>query len=97
MARSKGIVSMEGADAVGQGEAEVVVVLGFARGCLVGNFGAEVAHHSEEIRSAVQRGFQRWAAHIARADRGTRKRARSAPRSRYRRPPSSSSVPGRAL
>lgn len=39
---------------------------GFARGCLVGNFGAEVADHSEEIRSAVQRGFQQWAARIAR-------------------------------
>ncbi|MFF4706343.1 TetR family transcriptional regulator C-terminal domain-containing protein [Streptomyces sp. NPDC001288] len=39
---------------------------GFARGCLVGNFGAEVADHSEEIRSAVRRGFQQWAAHIAR-------------------------------
>ncbi|MEU9385710.1 TetR family transcriptional regulator C-terminal domain-containing protein [Streptomyces sp. NPDC048279] len=39
---------------------------GFARGCLVGNFGAEVADHSEEIRSAVRRGFQQWASHIER-------------------------------
>ncbi|MEV6057981.1 TetR family transcriptional regulator C-terminal domain-containing protein [Streptomyces sp. NPDC052107] len=37
---------------------------GFARGCLVGNLGAEVADHSEEIRSAVQGGFQRWATRI---------------------------------
>ena len=40
---------------------------GFTRGCLVGNLGAEVADHSEEIRSAVQEGFQQWAAHIRRA------------------------------
>lgn len=37
---------------------------GFARGCLVGNLGAEVGDHSEEIRSAVQGGFQRWATRI---------------------------------
>lgn len=37
---------------------------GFVRGCLAGNFGAEVADHNEEIRSAVQRGFDGWAAHI---------------------------------
>ncbi|MEV6294997.1 TetR family transcriptional regulator C-terminal domain-containing protein [Streptomyces sp. NPDC051896] len=46
-----------GADTVGSG---------FARGCLVGNLGAEVADHSEEIRSAVRSGFQRWAAYIRR-------------------------------
>ncbi|MFD7405978.1 TetR family transcriptional regulator C-terminal domain-containing protein [Streptomyces sp. NPDC059866] len=33
---------------------------GFVRGCLVGNFGAEVADHNEEIRAAVNRGFGRW-------------------------------------
>ncbi|WP_377273419.1 TetR family transcriptional regulator C-terminal domain-containing protein [Peterkaempfera sp. SMS 1(5)a] len=37
---------------------------GFARGCLAGNLGAELADHSEEIRSAVQDGFQRWAMYI---------------------------------
>ncbi|MFF4961710.1 TetR/AcrR family transcriptional regulator [Streptomyces sp. NPDC001222] len=37
---------------------------GFARGCLVGNLAAEVADHSEEIRSAVQDGFQRWTSYI---------------------------------
>jgi TetR/AcrR family transcriptional repressor of nem operon len=37
---------------------------GFARGCLVGNLSAEVADHSEEIRAAVQSGFDRWASHI---------------------------------
>ncbi|MGQ5640961.1 TetR family transcriptional regulator C-terminal domain-containing protein, partial [Streptomyces sp. EWL5.16] len=36
------------------------------RGCLAGNLGAEVADRNEEIRSAVQRGFDRWAAHIQR-------------------------------
>ncbi|MFE4969038.1 TetR family transcriptional regulator C-terminal domain-containing protein [Streptomyces sp. NPDC056660] len=39
---------------------------GFVRGCLVGNFGAELADLYEEIRSAVQRGFQQWASHIER-------------------------------
>lgn len=34
---------------------------GFVRGCLVGNFGAEVADHSEEIRAAAKRGFDGWA------------------------------------
>ncbi|WP_234531285.1 TetR/AcrR family transcriptional regulator [Streptomyces shenzhenensis] len=37
---------------------------GFVRGCLVGNFGAEVADHNEEIRAAVKRGFDRWTARI---------------------------------
>ncbi|MFI9615724.1 TetR family transcriptional regulator C-terminal domain-containing protein [Streptomyces sp. NPDC052023] len=37
---------------------------GFARGCLVGNLGAEVADHSEAIRSALQSGFQRWATRL---------------------------------
>jgi TetR/AcrR family transcriptional regulator, transcriptional repressor for nem operon len=41
-----------GADTIGSG---------FARGCLVGNFGAEMADHSQEIRSAVQAGFDQWA------------------------------------
>lgn len=39
---------------------------GFVRGCLAGNFGAEMADHNDEIRSAVQRGFGRWAEHIQR-------------------------------
>ncbi|MBY8882546.1 TetR/AcrR family transcriptional regulator [Actinacidiphila acidipaludis] len=34
---------------------------GFVRGCLVGNLGAEVADHNEEIRRAVKDGFDRWA------------------------------------
>ncbi|MEU9290107.1 TetR family transcriptional regulator C-terminal domain-containing protein [Streptomyces sp. NPDC048275] len=37
---------------------------GFVRGCLVGNFGAEVADHNEEIRSAIKRGFDGWASQI---------------------------------
>ncbi|MGW0087205.1 TetR family transcriptional regulator C-terminal domain-containing protein [Streptomyces sp. NPDC003393] len=37
---------------------------GFVRGCLAGNLGAEVADHSEVIRAAVRRGFDRWASHI---------------------------------
>ncbi|MCD0484160.1 TetR/AcrR family transcriptional regulator [Streptacidiphilus sp. ASG 303] len=38
----------------------------FVRGCLVGNLGAEMADHSEEIRSAVRLGFDHWASHIRR-------------------------------
>ncbi|WP_158502478.1 TetR/AcrR family transcriptional regulator [Vitiosangium sp. GDMCC 1.1324] len=38
---------------------------GFARGCLVGNFGTEVSDHSETIRAAVQQSLQRWAELIA--------------------------------
>jgi TetR/AcrR family transcriptional regulator, transcriptional repressor for nem operon len=34
---------------------------GFTKGCMVGNFGAEVADHSQQIRTAVQRGFDQWA------------------------------------
>ncbi|MFE0439875.1 TetR family transcriptional regulator C-terminal domain-containing protein [Streptomyces nigra] len=34
---------------------------GFVRGCLVGNFGAEIADHSEEIRAAAKQGFDTWA------------------------------------
>ncbi|MFI5998453.1 TetR family transcriptional regulator C-terminal domain-containing protein [Streptomyces sp. NPDC051362] len=37
---------------------------GYVRGCLVGNLGAEVADHSEEIRAAVKGGFDSWAALI---------------------------------
>jgi TetR/AcrR family transcriptional repressor of nem operon len=37
---------------------------GFVRGCLVGNFGAEVADHNEEVRAAVKQGFDRWAVQI---------------------------------
>ncbi|PWI19361.1 TetR family transcriptional regulator [Streptomyces sp. Act143] len=37
---------------------------GFVRGCLVGNFGAEVADHSPEIRAAVKGGFDAWAERI---------------------------------
>lgn len=37
---------------------------GFVRGCLVGNFGAEVADHNDEIRSAVSSGFAQWASRL---------------------------------
>ncbi len=39
---------------------------GFVRGCLVGNFGAEIADHNEEIRAAAKRGFDEWAARLRR-------------------------------
>ncbi|MEV6994898.1 TetR family transcriptional regulator C-terminal domain-containing protein [Streptomyces sp. NPDC093228] len=39
---------------------------GFARGCLVGNFGVEVADHNETIRSAVRQSFDQWAGLISR-------------------------------
>ncbi|HEX3791074.1 MAG TPA: TetR family transcriptional regulator C-terminal domain-containing protein [Pseudonocardiaceae bacterium] len=38
---------------------------GFSRGCLVGNFGNEMADHSEAIRTAVHQGLTLWAERIA--------------------------------
>jgi TetR/AcrR family transcriptional repressor of nem operon len=38
---------------------------GFARGCLFGNFGAEVADHSDAIRGGVRHSFHLWAQAIA--------------------------------
>jgi TetR/AcrR family transcriptional repressor of nem operon len=38
-----------------------VVEFGIARGCLLGNFGAEVADHSDTIRTGVKSGFEAWA------------------------------------
>jgi TetR/AcrR family transcriptional repressor of nem operon len=35
------------------------------RGCLLGNFGAEVADHNEQIRAVVGAGFTRWRDTIA--------------------------------
>jgi TetR/AcrR family transcriptional regulator, transcriptional repressor for nem operon len=40
---------------------EDTISSGFAKGCLVGNLGAEMADHSPELRSAVQHGFDHWA------------------------------------
>ncbi|MFI6294630.1 TetR family transcriptional regulator C-terminal domain-containing protein [Nonomuraea sp. NPDC050790] len=37
----------------------------YTRGCLIGNFGAEIADHSETIRTAVRGGLERWAGAIA--------------------------------
>jgi TetR/AcrR family transcriptional regulator, transcriptional repressor for nem operon len=37
----------------------------FARGCLFGNFGAEVADHSDAIRGGIRQAFQRWRQAIA--------------------------------
>lgn len=33
---------------------------GYSRGCMVGNFGAEIADHSDEIRSVLKEGVERW-------------------------------------
>jgi TetR/AcrR family transcriptional repressor of nem operon len=41
----------------------------YARGCLYGNFAAEVADHSELIRAELAAGFDIWAADIAKAIR----------------------------
>jgi TetR/AcrR family transcriptional repressor of nem operon len=41
------------------------VHFGFTRGCLIGNFCAEIADHGAEIRAAVRQSLQRWAALIA--------------------------------
>jgi TetR/AcrR family transcriptional repressor of nem operon len=46
--------------------ARPVVDSGYSRGCLVGNFGAEVADHNETIRAAVRQSFDVWAAAIGR-------------------------------
>ncbi|WP_440068762.1 TetR family transcriptional regulator C-terminal domain-containing protein [Streptosporangium sp. OZ121] len=40
---------------------------GFTRGCLIGNFGAEIADRSDVIRTAVHQSFQQWTALIAAA------------------------------
>ena len=37
---------------------------GFAKGCMVGNFGAEIADHSEEIRVTLQQGLESWAEQV---------------------------------
>jgi TetR/AcrR family transcriptional repressor of nem operon len=39
----------------------------FTRGCLLGNFGAEIADHSEVIRDGVAEGFRQWVAAISAA------------------------------
>ena len=33
---------------------------GYSRGCMVGNFGAEIADHSDEIRGVLEAGVERW-------------------------------------
>ncbi|MFC6084524.1 TetR/AcrR family transcriptional regulator [Sphaerisporangium aureirubrum] len=38
---------------------------GYTRGCMFGNFGAEVADHSGPVRGAVHDAFARWSAAIA--------------------------------
>jgi TetR/AcrR family transcriptional repressor of nem operon len=37
----------------------------YTRGCLIGNFGAEIADHSEVIRATVRESFEAWAGAIA--------------------------------
>lgn len=37
----------------------------FTRGCMIGNFGAEIADHSETIRAGVRASLGHWAARIA--------------------------------
>ncbi|MEV5888302.1 TetR/AcrR family transcriptional regulator [Nonomuraea fuscirosea] len=41
------------------------VRLDYTRGCLIGNFGAEIADHSEVIRENVRQRFEGWADAIA--------------------------------
>ena len=38
---------------------------GYARGCLFGNFGTEMADHSHPIREQVESGLTRWATAVA--------------------------------
>jgi TetR/AcrR family transcriptional regulator, transcriptional repressor for nem operon len=44
-----------------------VVRYGYKRGCMLGNFGGEIADHSEPIRTAVAGSFERWSGLIAAA------------------------------
>jgi TetR/AcrR family transcriptional repressor of nem operon len=37
---------------------------GYARGCLIGNFSAEVGDHNDELRAALRSGFDTWGRHI---------------------------------
>jgi TetR/AcrR family transcriptional repressor of nem operon len=38
---------------------------GYARGCMFGNFGAEIADHSESLRNGVRQSFELWEQAIA--------------------------------
>lgn len=38
---------------------------GIRRGCLFGNFGAEIADHSDTIRETVRQSFEQWAGALA--------------------------------
>ncbi|GAA4591989.1 TetR/AcrR family transcriptional regulator [Planotetraspora phitsanulokensis] len=42
-----------------------VLGYGITRGCLLGNFGAEIADHNEAIRAAVREGFEAWGTALA--------------------------------
>ncbi|GAA0322202.1 TetR/AcrR family transcriptional regulator [Actinoallomurus spadix] len=44
---------------------DAVVGAQFTRGCLVGNFGAEIADHSPVIREAVREGLAQWTDAVA--------------------------------
>ena len=44
-----------------------IVDLGFTHGCMFGNFGTEIADHSEGIRAAVGAGLGQWTTLIAQA------------------------------
>ncbi|MEU8107608.1 TetR family transcriptional regulator C-terminal domain-containing protein [Nonomuraea muscovyensis] len=46
---------------------DLVVAQEFTRGCLLGNFGAEIADHNELIRAEIREGFHAWAEAIAAA------------------------------
>jgi TetR/AcrR family transcriptional regulator, transcriptional repressor for nem operon len=46
---------------------EEIVDADYTRGCLFGNFGVEVADHSDIIRTAVREGLERWARLVAAA------------------------------
>ncbi|MFC8075019.1 TetR family transcriptional regulator C-terminal domain-containing protein [Streptomyces sp. NPDC057307] len=41
-----------------------IVAYGYTHGCLLGNFGLEIADHSETIRAAVREGLDQWHAKI---------------------------------
>lgn len=69
---------------------------GFARGCLIGNFGAEVADHSETIRAGVRESLGHWASMISDVLVEAQQAARCERTSTRKRRRGSSSTHGRA-
>ncbi|WP_343963508.1 TetR/AcrR family transcriptional regulator [Kribbella koreensis] len=48
-----------------EGMRDDMISSGITRGCLLGNFGAEIVDHSEPIRAGVRAGLERWSGLLA--------------------------------